>query len=168
MRVRGMKCANGCGADIRPTRPGDGIDPADYQWVHVSKMTGGGELASPVCGLTPVATPPSASPGEVPPLIRDLLAELPSARAFPAAARSRWLGAMRAAMLLLWPADDDESADLDWWEARANIIAAALRTAAAAEPPGSPAAQVYQAMLAGMTERYGDPGPLFPAGDHNE
>lgn len=127
-------------------------DTASPAWVDVGPAPDWG---------TPLGRAP-----EMPPLIRDLLAELPSGRAFPAAARSPWLGAMRAAMILLWPSSDDESADLDWWEARANILASALRTAAAAEPAGSPAAQVYQAMLAGMTERYGDPGPLFPAGDH--
>jgi hypothetical protein len=110
----------------------------------------------------PVGGEPVSS--ETPPLVRALLDQLPpEGEPFPAAARARWLGALRALTILLYPSGDDESADLDWWEGRANIVAAALRTAAA-HPVGSPAGQVYQSVLAGLVERYGDPGPLFPAG----
>ena len=46
-----MKCVN-CGEEIRPTNPdGDGVDPADYAWVHDN----GG---NPICPFTFVATPP--------------------------------------------------------------------------------------------------------------
>ena len=52
-----LKCRN-CGDEIRRTQPGDGIDPADYEWVHVYTLKSGGEIANPICDMTLVAEPP--------------------------------------------------------------------------------------------------------------
>ena len=52
-----MKCVN-CGDEIRRVQPGDGIDPRDFEWVHVYPMQSGGEIANPICDMTLVATPP--------------------------------------------------------------------------------------------------------------
>ena len=51
-----MKCRN-CGDEIRQTQPGDGIDPDDYGWVHVYRMSDGGEIVDPICDMTLTAEP---------------------------------------------------------------------------------------------------------------
>jgi hypothetical protein len=53
-------------------------------------------------------------------------------------------------------------ADRDWWEARAQVIATALRIAANVDDDRRSA---FLAVNDGLTARYGDPGYLWPAGD---
>ena len=58
----------------------------------------------------PQGYPHPVDTGELPPLLRDLIARLPAEDApFPPAARTRWLTALSAAVELLW-ADDAEAA----------------------------------------------------------
>jgi hypothetical protein len=45
-----------CGELIRPPRPGDGIDPRDFDWVH-----GGG---NPLCDLDPPTARPTPKDGD--------------------------------------------------------------------------------------------------------
>lgn len=58
----GVLCRN-CGEEIRRTGPGDGIDPRDYEWVHVHRLQSGAEITNPICDFTPVAEPPAATGG---------------------------------------------------------------------------------------------------------
>jgi hypothetical protein len=51
-----VKCKN-CGDEIRRVQPGDGIDPRDFEWVHVYRLSGGGEIANPICDITLTAEP---------------------------------------------------------------------------------------------------------------
>ncbi len=51
-----MNCRN-CGEEIRRTRPEDGIDPRDYEWVHVYPASGSSEIANPICDMTLTAEP---------------------------------------------------------------------------------------------------------------